>query len=255
MSAENHPVPDLLLERLARNDLPPAEADAIRERLRQEPGGQARLDAIAASDREILAALPPRVVAAEVRHRVDRGARAPRRSGVALFGVGLAMAGALAVFVGNKTTQLASGTAEDPWETPEITREKGLRPQIGVYRKRGDKAERLAAGAPVRAGDVLQLSYVAAGHRYGVIVSVDGNGTVTPHLPVTPGPAARLDARGETLLPESYELDASPGFERFVLIAADEPFDSGGIADSLRPGAKLPPGMSLVELTLRKELP
>ena len=47
----------------------------------------------------------------------------------------------------------------------------------------------------VRKGDTLQLGYVAAGKRFGVIASIDARGTVTLHLPETPGPGGRAGAR------------------------------------------------------------
>ena len=91
---------------------------------------------------------------------------------------------------------------------------------------------------------------------FGVVVSIDGRGTVTPHLPVPPGPAARLAERRETLLPHAYGLDNSPGFERFVLVTADKPFDTAVVIESMRPGGPpLPAEFSTVDITLRKETP
>jgi hypothetical protein len=137
-----------------------------------------------------------------------------------------------------------------------VTREKGLRPQLVVYRKHGGDAERLGAGAGVKAGDLLQLAYVSAGRRFGVIASVDARGTVTPHLPALPGAATALAAHGETRLAHSYELDASPGFERFVFVTADEPFATEVVTRALQSGAApLPPAFAIVEITLRKETP
>ena len=52
-----------------------------------------------------------------------------------------------------------------------------------MYRKTDNGAEELAAGQAARQKDVLQLSYIAADARYGVIFSVDGRGTLTLHLP------------------------------------------------------------------------
>jgi hypothetical protein len=54
-----------------------------------------------------------------------------------------------------------------------------------------------------------------------VVLSIDGRGAVTWHLPPEyPGPAARLGSGVETTLPWSFELDDAPGFERFVMIVA-----------------------------------
>ena len=61
-------VSDWLLERLAAGELPPAQERSLRERL-AATGDTHRLAALAASNREILAAHPAAEVAAEVRGR------------------------------------------------------------------------------------------------------------------------------------------------------------------------------------------
>jgi hypothetical protein len=252
---DNDRVPEWLLERLARNDLPADEAARVRARLATDPEGAARLEQLRQSDQEILQTLPTAVVAAEVKRRLARTSSPARRPWI-LPVLTLAAVGAMVVMVRpktNSTTSTPGLTSDDI----EVTREKGLRPQILVYRKKSDhRADRLGVGATVRPSDVLQVAYVAAGRRYGVIVSLDARGTVTPHLPEALGPAVALSAQGETALPHAYELDDSPGFERFVLVTADSPFHANDVIESLRPsGASLSKDFLVTELTLRKETP
>jgi hypothetical protein len=116
-------------------------------------------------------------------------------------------------------------------------------------------SELLAAGARVRKGDTLQLGYVAAGRRFGVIASIDARGTVTLHLPETPGPAAALERDGERALAHAFELDDSPGFERFVFVAADSLFTTADVTSALAAGHAFPTSLSTVEITLKKETP
>ena len=263
----NRRVPDWLLERFAHNDLPAEEATRVRALLALDPEGATRLEQLRASDQQILTTLPPAQVAAEVHRRLhlatvaERTAQAsgPMRRLVPLMALGAAGMIALVVGLrpsapGHRTQTTMSGGVDD---TLEITREKGLRPQLIVYRKKGDgRADRLTSGALVRARDVLQVAYVAAGHRHGVIVSVDARGTVTPHLPERAGPAAPLGPRGEIALPHAYELDDSPGFERFLFVTSHSPFSTADVVESLRPGgAPLSEDLSFTELTLRKEIP
>ena len=264
----SRPVPEWLVERLAHQDLPSAEAERVRARLAAEPNGVARIAALEASNHDILAQLPPGQVAAEVRRRlalanqvaqVAAAARGPRgmKWTWALSGLVLGAAG-LTLVLGVLPADRPAGGELIGWQAgPEIVREKGeKRPHLAVFRKQNDHADRLGAGAAVRAGDVLQLAYFSAGRPFGVIVSVDARGTVTPHLPSAPGTAVRLAAAGETLLPNSYELDNSPGFERFVLVTGDAPFATAVVVEALRPGgAALPPNLSLSDITLRKETP
>lgn len=239
------PVPDWLLERLAAGDLPPARARAIEARLAREPGGEARLAALAASNQEILAAHPPEAIAAAVRRRADEAARrraAPRRPGwlVAVPAAALAAAALLLVV-----------RAQPPADV-DGERSKGA-PSLRVYRKAGRAVEKLAEGAPARAGDELQLAYIASGKRFGAVLSLDGAGRVTFHLPERGGRAVALQAGGEVTLPQSYQLDAAPQFERFLLVAGDAPFDTDGLADVIRGSRPAPAGTVAVTFTVRKE--
>jgi hypothetical protein len=121
----------------------------------------------------------------------------------------------------------------------ETVRVKGLQPHLVIHRKRAELIELLHAGQLAHRGDVLQISYVAAGHQYGVVVSVDGSGSVTLHHPASPAASTRLRRRGETPLPTAFELDGAPSFERFILVTSgDTPTDIDLVVSSAR---ALPP--------------
>lgn len=107
-------------------------------------------------------------------------------------------------------------------EESPVAGSRGLRPHLAVHLA---DVGRLESGAAVAAGDVVQVSYVAAGNRYGVVVSIDGRGVVTLHHPPRVADVPRLRARGEVPLPYAFELDDAPAFERFFFVtaAADPP--------------------------------
>lgn len=146
----------------------------------------------------------------------------------------------------------------------EGTQVKGVTaPHLELHRQRaGADPEVLAAGAAVRAGNLLQLSYVAAGAPYGVVVSVDGRGAVTLHLPEGGGRAVPLRRGGAVALAHAYQLDDAPGFERFFLVTARAPFDAGVAIEAARRIAALgaaetaplplPPGLGQQAVLLRK---
>lgn len=259
-------MPDWLLERIAAGDLPPERAEALRRRLEAEGGGGERLAALASSNAEILAAYPTAEMVRAIRGR----AAAETTEGAATGGTrarpfwvvgapALAFAAAIAaVFLlpparpgGSTATTpiVATGGADDG------DRVKGLDPRLRIYRKLGKKVELLEDGAAARPGDELQLAYVAAGRRYGAVLSLDGAGRVTFHLPVAGGAptAVSLRAQGEVSLPASYQLDAAPRFERFLFITSDTPFSTERLPEVIRGEAPPPPGTSAIVFTVRKE--
>ena len=241
MSAR-HQVPDWLLERLATGELPPARERELRERLAQA-GEAERLSALAAANAEILAALPPERVVPEIRRRATAARPTPlgRLRPLLAFSMAATCAAVLAVLLLP--------------DRLEYDGSKGLRPSLRIHRKTPTSAELLPAGARVRPGDTLQLRYVAAGRRFGVVASVDARGTVTLHLPESPGPAAALHPDGERALAHAFELDDSPGFERFVFVTSNSSFATAEVARALTGGHPLPAKLTTFELTLKKDAP
>jgi hypothetical protein len=252
MATPSERVPDWLLERLAAGELPAAQARALRERL-VATGEQDRLDALAASNREILAAHPADQVTAEVRRRAGRNFTIWRP----VWALSFLTAGATAIallLVRAPGEPLSSGLSRGQPAQETIT-SKGLQPSLGLYRKTTAGVERLGPTARLHPGDIVQVRYIAAGKRYGVVASCDARGAVTLHLPETPGQAVALAKDGERALAHAYELDSSPGFERFVFVTADAPFDTELVVRSLKQGPALPHSFATWSITLEKETP
>jgi anti-sigma factor RsiW len=253
------PVPPLLLERLARGDLPPADAAKLRERL--GPDADAAVAALYADD---AATDVDTFAAANQRRLAD--ARASRRRRRALW-LAPALAGACVLLLWR--------AAPGPTPTHHLSHEpdagpgdriKGLQPHLRAYRRGPDGPEALADGATVRPGALVQLSYVGAGRKFGAVLSLDDRGVVTVHWPESGAAAPLLSATGETLLPSAYELDDSPRFERFLLISRAEPFALAPVvamaqalaADPERAAREplaLPADHAQASLLLRKEPP
>jgi len=263
---EEERVSDLSLEQYRLGELPAAAAEELAGRIDREPALAARLESLAASDAEILAAHPPGEAAAAIRRRLEaerhgeaRRVRRLRPVRFSTFALPAAAAVLLSLTLVLVRERLVDGSG---------VRAKGIATALSAWRKTGGGAERLADGAVARAGDVVQLSYLAAGARYGVIVSIDGRGVVTFHLPEGwEGGSARspaLDGSGEVTLASAYELDDAPSFERFFLVYGEEPFavsDAAGPArrlaarpDEARRGRmNLPRALRQVSLLLVKE--
>jgi len=240
-------IPDLLLERFRLGELPDPAHDAIAREAAADPAVRARLDALARSDDEIRDRYAPGVLA---RRRSPR-----RRSARALLLAGALATAAVALILAIPRTIVSSVASS------EETRIKGSagRPALAVYRRTASGSERLADGDLVHAGDLLRIGYASGGRGYGVILSIDGTGAVTQHLPPLGTTAAVLAPAGLTLLDSAYELDEAPRVERFYFVTGARPFDvvpilaaarRAGSAPAMLP---LPPGLDQVTFAVQKE--
>lgn len=251
-------VRDWLLERYRLDELPAAERHQVDEALSRDADVRERLDDLELSSAALLRQHPPSALVAAVRARA-RGGRA--RAALPGWTPLAAAAAVVASLVGFAMLR--------PWgpggPDEDVTRVKGIAPYLLLYRKASVDVERLPPAAVARPHDVVQLAYQAGARRYGVILSVDGRGVVTRHLPVHGTASAPLTSGRPVALAQSYELDDAPGFERFLLVAADEPFSVAAVEDALRRqhaslGAAanerrldLPGSMDQFSLVVRKE--
>lgn len=119
-------------------------------------------------------------------------------------------------------------------QTDEGVRLKGLEPHLSIYRKAGKSFEKLEDQAHVRAKDLLQLSYYTMGDSYGVILSLDGTGNVTVHLPVDSSQAIPLVPNQEVVLPNAFELDNAPRFDRFYFFVSERPFEVNQVVSLIK---------------------
>jgi len=254
-------ITDSQLERYRLGELPADEHAHVTRALAEDAAARERLESLRADDARTLAEHPPRMVAAAIRSRLDRAREADaRRPARSLARTLIPLLGAAAVAAGIFALLPARPDATTG------TRLKGLEPKLIVFRKAPTGAEALSPAAAARADEVVQIAYQAAGHRYGVVVSIDGRGRVTRHLPLAGERAAALETGAPVPLPEAYRLDDAPGFERFFLVTADTPFSVelvvraaqrlyGGDADPAHTGTRLelPPGLAQSRFELRKE--
>jgi hypothetical protein len=237
-------IPEVVLERYRLNELPDAAHAAIAREAAADPAVRARLDALDRSDAEILERYAPGVLA-----RRRAGRRYTRRA--------LVLKGALATAVLALVAAIPRLTV-----APDETRIKGVvgRPALAVYRHTPAGSERLADGDVARPGDLLRIGYASGGRAYGVILSIDGTGAVTLHLPPSGGVAATLAPGGINLLDSAYELDEAPRIERFYFVTGMQRFDVAPVlAAARRAGGApatlpLPQGLELVTFAVQKEV-
>ena len=259
MTAEHDTIPDILLERYRLEELSPDERAQLEDRIRRDETLRRRLEALDRSDDEIRRRYPSDEMAARIRERLAARASASpsaARRSAAYWAVPLAVAAAVTLLV------VVVPRSADKKET-DSDRIKGLSPALALYRRTAQGSETLADGAVARAGDLLRVGYRAAGKPYGIILSIDGRGAVTVHLPHHADRAATLKRDGTVLLDEAYELDDAPQWERFYFVTGDASFAVTPIVDAARDAAvsrrnppaalALPHGLEQSTFSIQKE--
>ena len=243
MSAD-HPIPEIVLERYRLRELPANDAVGVAARAGRDPRLRERLDALDRSDAEFAAGALARRLEDGVRRRLADDAAAGgaaatpglgRRAQWALAATAAAVLLFLVILPRGAARPDVGGVA--PAAVDSGDRLKGLRPGLALYRRTADGSETLADGAVARNGDLLRIGYRAAGRPYGVILSVDGRGSVTVHLPDAAARAAALRRDATVLLDRAYELDDAPKWERFFFITGSEPFAVAPVVDAARRAA------------------
>jgi hypothetical protein len=253
-------LPDWLVERAALGEVPPQSRERVE---RADPAELAERIAALRSDNDAeLAAYPAAAAVSLIEERVAAERRAARTRRLRWLGMlsAAATAGVVVMLVvGAGRTHAVDPTDEEA----ESTRVKGAA-RLLAFRQDGEHAVRLQQDALVHAGDTVQLRYNGGGRGYGVIASIDGAGVVTLHYPASetaPAEATALAPKA-TALPNAYQLDDAPSFERFFFITADAPIDVQHSLATLRTLAsrddrataplELPPNFGQWSLRLRK---
>ncbi|MDX2010649.1 MAG: hypothetical protein SFW67_10680 [Myxococcaceae bacterium] len=200
-----HEPEDWLLERYRLGEATPEQRQRVDEALAADASVRARLEALKADDAATLAAHPPARVVASI--RAAAGEPAPGRRAVAWWP-------ALAVLAAGVVAVVAwPGPTEE-----DVFRDKGVGVALTLFKLSSQGPTALADGMTVKPGDVVQPKFRLDEPGYAALVSFDALGQVTVHA----APTQRLEA-GSITTDRSFELDASPGFERFILVVGPTP--------------------------------
>jgi hypothetical protein len=227
------------------SDFPEEISDAVAKEI-----VRGQLDELKRSNREILDRYPADDILAALQKKTGYTAEKAAEPGVArqilpfFSGRRVIMLAAAACFVlaipiitfsvqEHAVSITQSGAVTETTDQPAENRIKGNGSHLYVYKKNGDQAVRLDNNAVVHEGDTLQISYIASGAKYGAILSIDGNGTITQHYPYNEDECAKLENAGEIALEYAYQLDNAPSFERFILLTSDQPFTTDKIVNEL----------------------
>jgi len=244
--------PQLFFEQISLREKQTADLQkSIRPKISDEEVAR-KIAALEKSNSEILGAYAPDRMKAAVLRKMETKANQPLKFtassilNVRNFTIITAAAACLALaFIVSKpnTASLAqtlngAGTANGATNGSGILagldHAKGDGPRMFIYLKDGEQALQLDNNSLVHENDVLQISYVASGQQYGIILSIDGNGTITQHYPDAGAAAGVLETSGEVALPFSYKLDDAPAFERFFFITGSKSFTVASFMENIK---------------------
>jgi len=248
-------ISDFKLERYLLGDLPEGEMQALREREACDEIFAARVREMREQGERFLAENPFSSIEDKLKN-AERSEILPNRSFNTLW---LKVAAALVIALGvfsavvlnrNVATYEGSGTSMEVAlaDTDDGTRIKGMSASLEVWKKTGDSAVQMVNLGDAFEGDEIQLRYRVPQKCFGMLFSMDGNGTITMHMGEG-DKAIELEPGKMTTLPFAYKLDNAPKFEKFFLLTSEKAFEIDGndIDKSLRQ-----PGVENVSFTLRK---
>ena len=223
-------IPDWKLERYLTGDLPEGEMSEIRELEKTDEVFARRVKMLREDNAAILRKMPFERLAEKMDAR-DCGAE--RRNNVIHFGfVKFAAAAALvlavvsvALFSQREVVPDAGAQAMDVAMAAQDdgTRIKGMDARMEIWKKTGDSAVQMLNLDEAREGDEIQLRYSVPEKCFGLLFSMDGNGTVTMHM-ADGSQAVALEPGKMTTLPFAYKLDNAPKFEKFFLLTSQKDF-------------------------------
>jgi hypothetical protein len=237
-------ISEYYLERYVLGELPDEEEEEIQLLSSSKPEIQSTLEEIKSSNRDILALYPPQTVKARLVTLLDEKPHKPfplKRVLTLSTAIVTFLILILVLPLLKQKPRIIYPDAEQ-----DVTLFKGIpavdlsRTQLLVYRKIQDQVEILSDGEHARAGDLLQLAYVTTEESYGMILSIDGRGAVTLHLPESKGESTKLEWGKQFLLPNAIELDDAPKFERFFFLTSDSPINVDGVLKEAQDLAKNP---------------
>ena len=216
-----HRVPTVQLERFAIGEYPKRRLRRIKETIAEDEA--TLIENLHEQNREFFETHNVEEFDREIRARLKPRSASDFRMRPRFVYAGIAVAAAILLIIAIPTGILSNRSD---------IRTKGAEPSLAVYKSVGTDYVTLKDGEYVAAGDRVQLAYASGGFAFGAILSVDGNGVVTQHLPLVGNTAVPLDETGEILLPYSFVLDNAPDFERFYLIVSKKRFDLDSLLHS-----------------------
>jgi hypothetical protein len=246
-------IPNWKIERYLLGELPAREMAALKTLENKNIEFCSQLALLRNSNEELLAEYPAKEFEEKMRaakfkvieHKKNRWLM-PFSACAALL---IAATVLINIFPGENA--LENSLAQNAVISEDGTRVKGLKTGLEIWRKTADSSEKLSNNSEAKAGDLLQMRYIAEEKCYGILLSMDGNRVLTIHLSGENDRAKELEAGKIISLENSYELDNAPKSETFYFFTSKNEFALAPIAEALLSG-KMPKSLQVSQITLRK---
>ena len=248
-------ISDFKLERYLLGELPEKEMRDLQERELSDEIFAARVREMRLQGKRFVAENPFEALEA----KMDAADEAAHDEGNVISGMWLKVAAALVIALGVFSMVILNrdvSTYDSNATSMEVamadadngTRIKGMQASLEVWKKTGDSAVQMVNLGNAYEGDEIQLRYRVPQKCFGMLISMDGNGTITMHMGEG-NSAIELEPGKMTTLPFAYKLDNAPKFEKFFLLTSEKSFEIDGndIDKSLKQA-----GVETVSFTLRK---
>lgn len=241
-------IPDWKLEKYLTGDLPVEEMRRVRELEATDEVFAARVRTMREDNLAILRKMPFESIETKLADRAPANFKFVKFAAAAVFV--LAFAGIFTFMNGEESVSPSSGSQTNMQlamaETG--TRIKGMESRMEVWKKTTKGIVQLENLSGATEGDEIQLRYSVPQKCFGILFSMDGNGTLTMHMG-DDNKAIALEPGKMVTLPFAYKLDNAPKFEKFFLLTSQSEFelDVSKIDELLKKE-----GVSSKTITLRK---
>lgn len=257
-------IPDWKLEKYLTGDLPASEMRELRELEATDEIFAGRVRLLREDNLAILRKMPYETLSAKleahsrdvrtVNFKFAKFASAAAVFVLAFVAVAVFMNGEHAVSstVGGKAGQMAANTDANTQvamaDVETGTRIKGMDARMEVWKKTEKGVVQMENLGDAYEGDEIQLRYSVPQKCFGLLFSMDGNGTITMHMG-DENKAIALEPGKMVTLPFAYKLDNAPKFEKFFLLTSQNEFelDASNVDASLKMD-----GVNTKTLMLRK---
>ncbi len=230
MSSNPARIPSWKLERFALGELPTHEMESIRKQIAESPDLQDQLETLRHSNALFLEQHPPKAAARRILAMAGSRQEENLRHDQPWFSSFLSLPkGMLAAVLIVAVTVLV---LQNQFTVADI-RTKGGDARIELWQKNGDSISMILDSATLQAGDLVQIRIHPTERCYGVVISLDGRGNWTTHLPESGTTSPMIEPGKNEFLPFSYKLDDAPRFEVFWLVMSPKPFQVDSLLQSL----------------------